>query len=140
MSKDANIIYRSVVNLNHHRRVNNNQLASFGPNRSIVERNGKQFVTELKERMERRHVQVFDPTTGQMRLFEVTDYIPSRTVRSIRIHPENNVSSNSLPRNFSSNHRSTLPAITYDRKESPAAAAVVSNLVDFNGLSKFSII
>jgi hypothetical protein len=136
MNKDANIIYRSVVNLNHHRRINNNQLSLFGPNRSIVEHNGKQFVMELKERMERRRIQVFDETTGQMRLFEVTDYIPTRTVRSMRIHPQNGTSWNSVPRHFSFNHRSILPAITTDRKE-PVTS---SNLVDFVGLSKFSMV
>lgn len=88
MNKDARIVYRSVVNLNPHRRINNRQLSSFEPQRSIVERNGKQFVTELKERMERRHVQVFDETTGRMRLFEVLDYIPSRVVRSAKNNPQ----------------------------------------------------
>ncbi len=129
MSKDASIIYRSVTNLNHHRRTNNHQLSSFGPSRSIVERNGKQFITEMKERMERRHVQVFDETTGQMRLFEVTDYIPSRIVRSMRIHPQNNTSS--------FNNHSVLPAITYNPTEPTKSS---TNLVDFNGLSEFSTV
>ena len=129
MNKDANIIYRSVTNLNHHRRTNNHQLSFFGPNRSIVERNGKQFITEMKERMERRHVQVFDETTGQMRLFEVTDYIPSRIVRSMRIHPENHTSS--------FKYHSVLPAITYN----PTAPKKSStSLMDFNGLSEFTTV
>jgi hypothetical protein len=135
MNKDVNIIYRSVTNLNHHRRTNNNQLSLFGPNRSIVERNGKQFVTEMKERIERRHVQVLDETTGQIRLFEVTDYIPSRIVRSMRIHPQNGTSWNSVPHQSSFNHRSILPAITYNSQEPTKSS---SNLVDFNGLSKLS--
>ena len=88
MNKDPRIVYRSVVNLNHRQRMNNQLLSSFEPQRSIVERNGKQFVTEFKERMERRHVQVFDETTGRMRLFEVVDYIPSRVVRSAKSNPQ----------------------------------------------------
>ena len=88
MNGDARIVYRSVTNLNHHRRMDNRQLSSFEPQSSIVERNGKQFVTEIKQRMERRHVQIFDETTGRMRLFEVLDYIPSRVVRSAKSNPQ----------------------------------------------------
>ena len=88
MNNDAVVMRRSIINLNKHQRLNNHQLTLTPPNRSIVERNGKQFLYRIKERMERRYVQVFDETRGQMRLFEVTDYIPTRTVRPLRHKPQ----------------------------------------------------
>jgi hypothetical protein len=51
---------------------------------SIVERNGKRFLIEHRERIEQRYVQIYDDTTRQMRLFEVTDVIPIRIVRSTK--------------------------------------------------------
>jgi hypothetical protein len=131
MNSDATVISRSTINLK------NNHFSSFRPNRSIVERNGKQFFTELNERMERRYVQVFDEMTGRMRLFEVTDYIPSRIVRPMRANPQfssqNRASRTPLPSRFSLNNHSALPSMPTGRTE-PSAP---SNLVDFNGLSKY---
>ncbi len=135
-NSDPIVISRSVINLDNHRRLNDNHLSSFRPSRSIVERNGKQFLTETKERMERRYVQVFDETTGQMRLFEVTDYIPSRTVRSIRANPQfqsqNGFSRNPLPSRFPLNNRPPMPNNRLDSAKSS------SNLINFNGSSKYS--
>jgi hypothetical protein len=141
MNNDVFIVSRSTMNLNNHRRLNGNHLSSFRPNRSIVERNGKQFLTEVKERMERRYVEVFDETTGRMRLFEVTDYIPSRTVRAMKpnVHfqSQNGISRNPLPPNFSSNHRPPLSSMPNNQTE---PTITPSNLVDFNGLSKYSTV
>lgn len=106
MTGDARIVYRSVTNLNHHRRIDNRQLSSFEPQRSIVERNGKQFVTEIKQRMERRHVQIFDETTGRVRLFEVLDYIPSRVVRSAKSTGQRQIPNDDSRSSHSSSSRS----------------------------------
>ena len=127
MSNDPVIIRRSVVNLNKHRRTNDNQLATYTSRPTIIERNGKQFVTEVKERMERRYVQIFDDATGQMRLFEVTDYIPTRTVTSVRNSPQQSFSTRS-----SFNHRPSSRSTLNSRPEPTAT----SNLVNFNDLSK----
>jgi hypothetical protein len=128
MNRDAMVVAHSVSNLNH-------RSSSFRPNRTIVERNGKQFVTEFKERMERRYVQVFDETTGRMRLFEVTDFIPSKTIRSIRNHRQaqiqNGPSRNIATSNPSSDPRSARPPSANSRRE----AATQSNLLDFSDLS-----
>jgi hypothetical protein len=138
MDNDAFVIRRSFVNLNKHQRSNNNQLTISPPSHSIVERNGKKFLTELKERMERRYVQVFDENRGYMRLFEVTDYIPTRTVRSMKNNSQFQ-SRNNPPRNFMSdgypvNQRPSFRD-TYNTRTKPATP---SNLLDFQGLSNYS--
>lgn len=78
MHGEATVIARAVLELNQHRRPTKPTFS-----RTIVERNGKQYLTEMKERIERRYVQIFDENLGRMRLFEVTDYIPTRTVRPL---------------------------------------------------------
>ena len=102
----------------------------------IVERNGKQFLAEYKERMERRYVQVFDESMGRTRLFEVTDIIPTKTVRSLNnprlAHLQNGVLRNTLTPTLPSNQRSTRPPSVNERRE----AATQSNLLDFKDLSK----
>ncbi len=135
MNNDAFVIRRSFVNLNKHQRLNNNQLAISPPTRSIVERNGKKFLSELKERMERRYVQVFDENRGYMRLFEVTDYIPTRTVRSVnnnsQFQSRNNPSRNFMSTGYPVNQRPSFRD-TYNTRTKP------SNLLDFQGLSNYS--
>ena len=133
MHRDANIIYRSIIHFNHHRRINNNQFSFFGPQQSTVERNGKQFLIEFKERMERRHVQVFDETMGKMRLFEVVDFIPSRTVRSIKANPQFQAP-NHVPPRFSSTRPSALPAMINQRIEPAPPSNVVGLSKDFRSL------
>ena len=121
MKNDPIVIGRSIINLNK-------RSPSIRPNHVIVERNGKQFLTELSARMERRYVQIFDETTSQIRLFEVTDYIPTKTVRSMkkRYH--------SLTPNFSINHRPGFPPTPKGRTTIQTA----SNLVHSSDLSKHS--
>jgi hypothetical protein len=80
MNGDAIVISRSVINTNGHRRRNLSS-SPFRPSLTIVERNGKQFLIEFRERTERRYVQCFDESTQQMRFFEVNDYIPYRIIR-----------------------------------------------------------
>lgn len=77
---DATVIARTVIDFNSQRRAPK-QL--FPSSRTIVERNGKQFRTEIKERIERRYVQIFDENLGRMRFFEVTDYIPTRIIQPV---------------------------------------------------------
>jgi hypothetical protein len=81
MNGDAVVISRSVINPNNHQRKRNFISSSSRPSRTLIERNGKQFLTEFRERAERRYVQCFDESTQQMRFFEVIDYIPCRTIR-----------------------------------------------------------
>ncbi|CAF1462653.1 unnamed protein product [Adineta ricciae] len=126
MSNDPVIIRRSVVNLNKHRRTDDNQLATYASRPTIIERNGKQFVTEVKERMERRYVQIFDEATGQMRLFEVTDYIPTRTVTSVRNSPQRSFSTRS-PFNQRPSSRGTL-----NSRPEPTATSTLVNFSDLN--------
>ena len=133
MNNDAFVIRRSIVNLNVHQRLNNKQLALSPQSRSIVERNGKQFLAELKERMERRYVEVFDEYTGQMRLFEVTDYIPSRSVRSIKKSPQFQ-SRNMFPTRPPVDQRHAFQNTPNGLSE----PATPSNLRDFRNLSKYS--
>ena len=87
MHGEATVIARTVIDLNHHRRATKPSYPLSRPSRTVVERNGKQYVTEMKERIERRYVQIFDDNLGRMRLFEVTDYIPTRTIRSLPKRP-----------------------------------------------------
>lgn len=84
LNDDATVIFRSVLNLDDHRRSNKFPLARTPPRPTIVEHRGKQFLSEYRERIERRYVQVFDESVGRMRFFEVTDFIPSQTVRPMR--------------------------------------------------------
>lgn len=155
-NNDAIVLSRSVLNLNNHHRRNHNHFSSYRPNQSIIERNGKQFITESHERMEQRHVQFFDETTGRVRLFEVTDYIPSKTVRAVRPHTpfrsQNRTHQTAISANFPLNNRLALPPIPNNRTEPapptqlpaashrqqpPSPAPPPSNLRDFNGLSKY---
>jgi len=144
MNNDAIVISRSVINLDNHRHSHHNRFSSFRPNRSIIERNGKQFLTELNERLEQRYVEVFDETAGRRRLFEVTDYIPSRIIREIRpnsqFQSQNSISRNPLPPKFSSNPPPLPPPMSSNRREPLPPLSSSSNLVDFKGLSKYSTI
>jgi hypothetical protein len=133
MNNDAIIISRSVVNLNNHQRLNQHHLASLRPSRTIVERNGKQFLTEFKERMERRYVQISDENTGRLRLFEVTDYIPSKTVRSVRYNSQFPLQNGTSRNSFQSHQRLALPSISNNRTRTETP----SNLLNFSNLSKF---
>jgi hypothetical protein len=84
LNGDATVIFRTVLNLDDYQRWNQFPLTHTRPQPTIVEHQGKQFVSEYRERLERRSVQVFDESVGRMRYFEVTDYIPSRTVRPMQ--------------------------------------------------------
>ena len=113
MNRNPVILSRSIQNINK----DNNQMNNL--NRSIIEHNGKRFLTELNHRMERRYVQVYDDKINQMRFFEVTDFIPCRTIRSFRVHPQTN--------GFS---RQPLRSNVIQRRESTK-----SNLLNFEDLS-----
>ena len=83
-NSDATVIFRSVLNLDDQQRWTVSPLSSIRARPTIVEHRGQQFLSEYRERLERRYVQVYDESVGRMRFFEVTDYIPSRTVRPVR--------------------------------------------------------
>jgi hypothetical protein len=97
---DAVVISRSVVNLHDELKLKNHCSSSCQPRRIVVERDGKQFFVEYKERTELRYVQYMDETTHQMRCFEVTDCIPYRIIRPYRDKSEsvlqNDVSQNTF--------------------------------------------
>ncbi|CAF2794804.1 unnamed protein product [Rotaria sp. Silwood2] len=135
MNNDAHVIARSVINFNNHQRLNKYQLSPLRPNRTIIEYNGKQFLTELRERMEQRFVEIFDEYTGQMRLFEVTDYIPTRIIRSITGKPQSQIQRkalfNRVPPRVPLNQNSRRLPMASDRKQAPPP----SNLVDFKDLN-----
>ncbi|CAF1181663.1 unnamed protein product [Adineta steineri] len=137
MTSEPTIIRRSIIDLNKHRRLNNNQLTSYPPNRSVIERNGKQFLTELRERLERRYVQIFDESTGQMRLFEVTDYIPTRTVKSVTNSPQLSLHRNAIRNSFSPRSSSfNQHSSARNKLNNPIQTTTTpSNLVDFNDLN-----
>ncbi|CAF3391409.1 unnamed protein product [Rotaria sp. Silwood1] len=135
MYNDAHVIARSVLNFDNHQQFNNYQLSPFRPNHTIIEHNGKQFLTELRARMERRYVEVFDQYEGRMRLFEVTDYIPTRIIREIRSTPasqsQRRAPTNRLLPNFPSSQNSRRLTMPSDRTQ----ATQRSNLVDFMDLN-----
>ena len=119
------IFSRSTAHVNNQRRWNPHP-----PQRSIFERNGKKFVVELQERMERRYVQVYDEAAGRMRLFEVIDYIPTRTVRPLRyagMPPP-------VTSNFSRFNQRTVTPLP--RGMSRPASTTPSRLLDFHGLGR----
>ncbi|UJR10452.1 hypothetical protein I4U23_014656 [Adineta vaga] len=135
MNTDPVIVRRSVINLNKHRRTENNQLASYTSRPTIVERNGKQFVTQTKERLERRYVQIFDEMTGGMRLFEVTDYIPTRTVTSVRNSPQLPVHNNATRHSFSTRSSFNQHSPSRNILNSRPELTIPSNLVNFKDLN-----
>jgi hypothetical protein len=119
MNSEAAVISRSVINPNDHRRTRSHFSSSFRPFRTIVERNGKQFLVEFKERTERRYVQCIDETTHQMRFFEVIDCIPCRIIRPYK-HKSQSLSQNDTSQNTflptrRSNQRPAPPPIPSDR-------------------------
>lgn len=138
MSNDAIIIARSIISPNSHRRFINNHSSSYHPDGKIVEYNGKQFRTEYKERIERRYVQIFDQSTGRVRLFEVTDYVPTKIVRSIRhkSHPHLQNKSLSYPQTITyPSNQGSANSTTLNNRPEPLAS---SKLLGFTNLSKYS--
>ena len=137
---DAIVISRSVMNLRDQRRLRNRQpLPSARSHRAIVERNGKQFLTEYRERAEKRYVQCFDETTGQLRLFEVVDYIPSRVVQPMRYPSQSRLShytsQHSLMNPLQSNPNLVRPAASVDQLQS----GMLSPLGDTTNSSESSL-
>ncbi|CAF0865473.1 unnamed protein product [Rotaria sordida] len=135
INNDAIVIARSVINFNNQRQFNNNQLSSFQPNGTIIEHNGKQYLTDLRERIEQRCVEIFDENTGRIRLFEVTDYIPTRIIQTISSIPQSQLQRrtplNGLPPRFPLNQSSRRLPISSD----PKAAVTSSNLADIKDLN-----
>ena len=62
-----------------------------------TEHNGKQYLTEFRERIERRYVRIFDENLGQVRFFEVTDYIPSKRIQLLRSSRPNTQQTKKVP-------------------------------------------
>ncbi|CAF4001054.1 unnamed protein product, partial [Rotaria magnacalcarata] len=104
MNHDAVVIGRASMNLNNYQRFNNNHTSLHRPSRGIVEHNGKQFITEFKERIEHRYVQIFDEYLGQIRVFEVTDYIPTRVIRPMRNRIQYPLHKRSIPGRISTTY------------------------------------
>lgn len=84
---DAVVISRSVANLGNYPRHANDYSSSLRRNSSIVEYHGRKYITEFQERVERRYVQIFDTDLGRMRVFEVTDYVPTKIIKPLRNRP-----------------------------------------------------
>ena len=83
MNGGAVIIARSIIQPEKQQRTRDHFPVPSRSSSTIIEHHGKQFLTELKERTERRYVQYFDEETHQMRFFEVTDSIPYRVIRPL---------------------------------------------------------
>lgn len=83
MNGGAVIIARSIIQPEKQQRTRDHLPVPSRSSSTIIEHHGKQFLTELKERTERRYVQYFDEETHQMRFFEVTDSIPYRVIRPL---------------------------------------------------------
>jgi len=105
MTDSAFIISRSIVNPND-RLYTKYVSSTFKPFRSVIERNGQQFLVEFEERIEKRYVKCLDETTQKTRLFEVIDRIPCRTIRPY--------SRNSLSSDFKSDQRSAFSQVRRD--------------------------
>lgn len=117
---DPVVISRASINIDKHRgQLKKYVSPSFQPMRTIVERNGQQFVVEFKERIEQRYVQCIDENTNKKRYFEVTDCIPYRIIRPYKHRSQfvlrNDSSQNSSLSTLPSNQRLALPSIPDDQ-------------------------
>jgi hypothetical protein len=131
MKDDAVVMSRSVLNPNNHRRSKNHRFSSSRPFRTIVERNGKQFLVEFKERTERRYVQCIDETTHQTRSFEVIDRIPYRIIRPYKNKSQSlsqkDTSQNTFVPKFRLNQYPALPPVLNDGSKTVAPANPIEN-------------
>ena len=115
MNGDTVIISQSTMNINDPEISKNYSSLSVRPLRTIVERNGKQFLVESKDRIEQRYVQYTDEISHQKRLFEVIDCIPYRIIRPYQDKSQslspNDLSQNTLLPTLQSNQCSLLPPV-----------------------------
>jgi len=151
---DAVVISRSVINQNDQQRTRNHFSSSFRPFYTTVEHNGKQFLVESKERIERRYVQCIDETTHQIRSFEVIDYVPYKIIRPYKHKSQylsqKDTSQNTFLPTLRSNQRPALSPIPNDRSfpqsvPSPtfsdrSETVTSSDSVDSRFLSKYSAV
>lgn len=120
---DATVISRDVSKRNDPRCIESQYPSSFQPRRSILERNGRKFVMESKQRTERRYVQCVDEATQRIRYFEVVDCIPSRTVRPYKNRPRSFSSGDDMSPNLQSIHHSNLSTAPHDQSYIPAPSS-----------------
>ncbi|CAF0787584.1 unnamed protein product [Didymodactylos carnosus] len=95
---------------------------TFNHGRTIINRNGEQYIEDMNERIDRRFVRSID-NNGVKRYYEVIDIIPTKTVRRYK----------------QSHGQNTLKSTKYDQSERPVRInsfrqSVQSPLLDFTGM------
>lgn len=118
-NSDAFVVSRFVTKRHDRQHIEDNHYSSrTQPVTSIIEHNGKQFCVTPKQRTEHRYVQCFDEATHTMRLFEVTDYIPTRSIRPYRYNNQSQSNTESSK---------TTPFATPRSKQRPTVLHISQN-------------
>lgn len=114
MNGDAVVISRSIIQPEKEQGTRDHLPTLSSSSSTIIEHHGKQFLTELRERTERRYVQYYDEETHQMRFFEVIDSIPYRVIRPLNQNIQSRSQSVSVfP--HQSKRRAILPSASIDQ-------------------------